>query len=376
MRGAVMNGLFGLNISTPFDCISSNCTYPGVYTTLGFESKCTNVTKTITRKCKNDNEGAGSTTTAKDLNNNCNITTPLNITLQSFYVPTEFRTAINISTAASADGCLETYNPNCGHAGNSSNLVSFAVYRFSAPAGTDFDKPNPWDVIECSISTVAFKHSNISIQNNSFKIGHEETLPLIRRTNNTFANDSLAASPMFLTTIDGSQSFKLNYNDWKNLVSFLKNKVFAGSIAGGNALDSNELGLAPSALFNADIDAITANIALSMTNRIRSSRNATLAQGEVWREVTFVIVQWRWLGLPLFTVFAAGAFLLVTALQTWRRGGLLWKSSNVALLSHRIIGWDEQDMDLVRGQGKLERIARDVKLRLSEDEHLRFVKVG
>jgi hypothetical protein len=280
-----------------------------------------------------------------------------------------------VSTAPVHDPCLTVYNPNCHKKGKSSNLITFAVYRLLGIDHDSSSKKRSWEVMECDISTVAYSYSDISVRNNQLNIGRTETTPLLRVSQGDDTNISTMEHPMYLEPSDNSRRFAINYVDWQNLLGFLTTKVFSGSLANGESSYSNETGLAAIALQHANITKAADDIALSMTNYIRTGRNATEAQGAALRVETFVIVRWAWLILPIATVLAAGVFLLLTMIQTSRRGEPLWKSSTAALMSHQIAGWNAVDFSSVRNQTQLDEMARGVRLQLARGDHLRFVKV-
>jgi len=84
-----------------------------------------------------------------------------------------------------------------------------------------------------------------------------------------------------------------------------------------------------------------ANVATSMTNTIRESRNATAVRGTGYREETFIHVDWAWLVLPGVVVLM-GTVLLVASI--WSSRGEeegLWKNSVVATMFTQMRGWQE-----------------------------------
>ncbi|KAL9066731.1 MAG: hypothetical protein Q9157_007040 [Trypethelium eluteriae] len=229
------------------------------------------------------------------------------------------RTAMDVSTTVSREGCADDIEVDCDPVGNSTNVATFAAYRLPGVDTNDCASTNcwntdiPWEVLECNISTVAYRYDNISVQDNQLQVGQLKKIPLWRLP---VPYTSLSgAYYMNFTASDSSQNFTINFNDWKSVLDFFQSKVFNGSfMAGDSGVIPESDGLGPHALYRVDIIETASKVAMSMTERVRTGPNAIQAQGVTLHEITFVAVWWPWLTLPILTVVAAALFLLLTVL--------------------------------------------------------------
>jgi hypothetical protein len=360
MRATVMGALFGGGLSYPYECVSSNCTWPETYMTLGFQSTCNNVTAQVSRRCFDSDSGSGE---------NCTMVTPKHASLNTYYSPGKQRTTTSVSTPAPADGCISATPFSCQDPGGPGSLITFAVYRWLGKSWSD-DESNSWEVMECTLSAVAYEYSDVSVRENHFNIGKTKTTPLEL---SLFGGEG---HKMYLNATDDSASFDINPWDWQTWRHFLESKIFTGEISGGVNWATKESGLAPSALQHANVSEIADKLAWALTNLVRKLPGHGNAAGIAQQKKTFVIIQWGWMALPVVTVFVAGVFLVLSILRASRCDELLWKSSTVALLSHQVAGWDELDVDAVHDQDQLEVMAKRVMLRLSRDQHMKFIKIG
>lgn len=99
-------------------------------------------------------------------------------------------------------------------------------------------------------------------------------------------------------------------------------------------------------LRSADIEALTNNVASTLTARIRSNTaggnaNLTMLPGQAFVNETYIAVQWPWMILPITETVLAAAALAITIVLT--RQQALLKGSTVSLLMHQIDGWSPED---------------------------------
>lgn len=376
MIGAVTSTLYGFKATLPFDCITANCSWPGVYTTLGFESKCTNVTTVSSRVCDTDIDGDEKKANESDNTQYCNITTPGGVRIQTRYAMSESRTAVNVSAACPGhtftDGSdLAGVDPilTCTPYMNTSTISTFAVYRYSATDPSNFDHIVPWEVIECNLSVAAYTYSDVSVRNNNFNVGKTKITPLSPDPSNAGIIDFVNKVYVnFTGATDEKITFKINNADWFFLGRSLFSKVFRGGIAGGIVqYMTNPEGIGPNAFINANITDLSSNIAQSMTNRIRTSLNSTRVQGVAYTEVTFVNVRWPWFVVPSTTVLGAIACFLSTSIRNKKKKMASWKNSSVALLLHRVNGVSDEDRHEIRDHRELEKYAKNINVQVSKE---------
>ena len=105
------------------------------------------------------------------------------------------------------------------------------------------------------------------------------------------------------------------------------------------------------------------NFAIAMTNYFRDSSNTTVV-GQVGRSEVYIHVNWPWITLPALLVAAGTAFLILAMLETKRRGGRVWKTSELALLFHGL-GDAEQEFAAINKVSAMERVADGVRVRMA-----------
>lgn len=101
----------------------------------------------------------------------------------------------------------------------------------------------------------------------------------------------------------------------------------------------------------ADIEALTKNLATTLTARIRSNTtggnvNLTMFPGQAFVNEAYVVVQWPWIILPITETVLAAATLAITIVLT--RQQALLKGSTVSLLMHQIDGWGPEETRVQR----------------------------
>ncbi|KAF2670109.1 hypothetical protein BT63DRAFT_454289 [Microthyrium microscopicum] len=363
MQASVINGLSGFVTPPDFHCSSANCTWHDKsFLSLGFESTCKNVTTKIAQVCA---DFRNQTLTYPNLDstgnvNQCNLTTPSNVTLQYTYVPTDSQTTVIVSSTISC--------PSLGYGGwrngwltaiQSSKLITIAVFRMYGYPARGY-----WEVIECDIGLVGHKKSNVSITNSTFQVGLEERLPLV--VLNGSGSEPVASHATFMTQT-GNHTFMANLMDLAILSDFLQSKVFNGTLVDGDYAFDPNIPFGPVYLNkNIDVSGALQNMTRSMTNTINRSSNAAFEKGYTIRSETYIYIRWKYFTLPVVMLIATTHLLLTTILKSRRQQMKLWKSSSVALLAHQINEWKGCETAL-DGPAALKRLAEKTRLKLSRD---------
>lgn len=138
------------------------------------------------------------------------------------------------------------------------------------------------------------------------------------------------------------------------------------------------------ALYQKNVSEVMSNITDSMTNCLRSGRNATVAKGVVLQPDTIVLVQWCWLTLPIALVALDFVFLAFVICLTSSQGAPLWKSGLIPLFFHGLEesfdGQDKQQQQprqnrRLETRDEMEEEAANMKVRLrrSQDDRTAFV---
>lgn len=85
-------------------------------------------------------------------------------------------------------------------------------------------------------------------------------------------------------------------------------------------------------LYNNALPQVLADVATSVTNALRQTRDSRPIEGKVYQPVTHVRVNWYWLIYPSAMALLATAFLVVSIVFSTERNGVVWKSSLLPLV--------------------------------------------
>ncbi len=361
MQGAVYSSLFG-HISSPnVTCTSANCTWPANPISFGVTSKCVNVTQTIWKACSTYPDVNGLDLT------NCTITTPRGITLETYaaigtnYSAEWYQTTINTTSLP-----YQQQNQN----GQNVEFFSFAIYQNNA---STFTGELGGEIIECAFSWTEYHYENTSVIANKFQQGNSRPVPL---AGNATGPDDVYLNYVF-TSSDSSRRYILSLGA-TGLWSFLET-LFTGGFYTMRGIPSIFMGQykpglkipAAQSFYNADVAALTANIADAMTERIRTGLNSTPVAGFAYEQAVFVHVRWPWLVLPLLLIFGAIVLLILSILNGRQSEIPLWKSSGIALLFHAVTPWNEEKYSVQKSKD-LETVADETSVQLLLDKRLEF----
>ncbi|KAM0080421.1 hypothetical protein ACKRZS_007423 [Fusarium odoratissimum] len=176
--------------------------------------------------------------------------------------------------------------------------------------------------------------------------------------------DPMTKSHLVSNKTSNLPAFKISIIDVEALQAFFESTTFQSEFVSGNAKNNNP-GL--SAALNGDTNLTRAfdNMALGMTDYLRSGPNEKLAQGVRRESQIFVFIRWYWLIGPAALELAALIFAVCTIVGTATKHEVpLWKSSALVLLSCR----HDMDSGIIHGEfedvKELEKMAKMSKARL------------
>ncbi|KAH7066808.1 hypothetical protein BKA63DRAFT_128162 [Paraphoma chrysanthemicola] len=327
MQGAVMNGLYTLDSPVSFTCMTANCTWPTFYT-IGICSSCTNVTEKVNATCSRGGYGGGQS---------CNYTFPSRFNLSSSrWTSSGDRRVTTLKSIARA-----------GDTGDSRNrtdwLVDTGIIRISnsisdtSTFGT-YEQP---EAFECRLSWCAKRYSSVNVSNGSISTPDVHSWPLTtpNKVHDGYGRRMFpfeVAAPDF----DGpNRTFTINANDHTTL---------AGWLAGTFLNTSNQEATARALYLQADLPQTFANMATSMTNKIRDGRNGTIVYGTAFREETYIHVSWPWLILPGVVVLMGVVLLGASIVLSRGEKDGLWRNSVLAVLFTRLGGWEQETLRVGR----------------------------
>ncbi|KAL2839639.1 hypothetical protein BJY01DRAFT_237013 [Aspergillus pseudoustus] len=345
MQGAIYNGVFGSPSPRAFTCPTSHCKWPdnSSYILLGVTGGCENVTDSAVNTC---DYPFGSYSA------DCNITTPggYNLTSKRRHQSATFQ--------------YTSLNTTAGPAQADPDLINFAVWRLTGLNLSQFD------VHECSLSLTAYLYRNVSVSQNTLKIADEVPVPLESvggptALMNTFKPSGGDFPPGVMFGINGADLTK---------VSRLLNEIFIDD-AQAMVPWSEPASPTTDVLIAGNLSSIVENVAWGMTERIRTGRNSTVAEGVAYQAETYIHVNWAWITLPVLVVLGAGVLLACSIISNSRHKAALWKSSNLAVLLHSVEGVEDYGpLPSSSNDAPLARIeALAEKMRVSRGDNMEFI---
>lgn len=115
-----------------------------------------------------------------------------------------------------------------------------------------------------------------------------------------------------------------------------------------------------------------ATIARAMTETIRTGPNSTVVIGLESVGEVFIHVEWVWIVLPVVVILAALVLLVMSIWLAHKRRAILWKSSSLALLLHKLVPW-EADSRSIRSKEELEQFARETDVQSGRPSDLEIL---
>lgn len=373
MQGAVFNAIFDLS-SSPFDfvCPSGSCTWPD-FASFAVCSQCANVT---------------SSTQFRNEEDRTVIITPGGISIDFMLDPSQSERRYNGSVRAEIRGSEIA-----------GDIASYAAAQLKTPTTVAAEEAQ-WDITECELAWCVKRYSDVKVVSlsscacshvlltnrgskwqveGSIQRMQVEDIPLQKQEVNEDGDDDAEFWNLVPNATADSQdgrealppfknsTFLLSRSDDTALKEFLANVIKVGNpaIMIGNALE-----------YPANMTSLIINTTDSMTNAVRTGRNATRAQGTIWDPGTYIVVQWPWLILPILLILFSTLFLVIVMLFTSKRNMPLWKSALLPFIFHGL----EPD-DLGEGERRklhtgrlemkyeMEQKAKEISARLWRNEN-------
>ncbi|KAI1334513.1 hypothetical protein F5Y15DRAFT_287688 [Xylariaceae sp. FL0016] len=370
IQGAIMQGIFKIQKRDEFVC-GGACKWSDTYRSLGFSSSCSNVTQ-ATAATKVCGEGVTS------VENSCNYTTPGGVQFNTVNVLTEYATTLRVATNDTLYPDMFAKNvPVTNYVkALSPNFLRAAIFSSTSGADNFFNDEQiiNENITECTVSLAVHEYSDIAANGSTLTIGNHQ----VRKLETAYYNATDGLTPYeranFTVQFNRSEAgpidppLVINLYDWANMVLFFESEAFTSHIVAGDGVKHSQVGIG-NAFQNTDLDATFASLAASMTNYVRSlssGPNVQRGTGSRVETVIFVRVRWAWLALPLLEELLAVLFVLYVLLQSRRSGLPAWKTSALAVLAHRYSHAERSLTAEVRGVRDLDRLAKDVKVRLRD----------
>ncbi|KAI1733484.1 hypothetical protein F4680DRAFT_454895 [Xylaria scruposa] len=332
IQGAILRGIYNIKSPDEFQC-GGACRWNETYTSLGVSSSCRDIKEIAEALKVCTGPGTGF----------CNYTTPNNVHFMTEYVATASATALIVAVNDTFSQLMETPDHVLP------DFLHVAIFQSNSGERSDFNDPGVLadNITECTLSFSLHEYSNITANGSQLHFAHETTKLEPGRYLRPDGPVSYSSSSLWNVTFNQSESgpintpFYINARDWSSMVQFFKSNSFVSHIIAGEAIqgkDTDRVGTG-GAFINADVPAVFAALARSMTDYLRSitgGPNAEPAYGARVESVVYVRIRWRWLALPLIEELAALIFVIWVIIHNKRHHIPAWKSSILAVLGHNL----------------------------------------
>ena len=336
MQAAIYKGLFGLDSGRLFNC-PANCTWPDSYYSVGFSSACLDVTEK-TLQASNATYGAWNAVGG-------NVTTPGGVRLNAVYSPTSFQSVVVINTTRLLNSTLEetTTLPDGGGSLSRHHITPdisrIAIFRVPQDLTNSSIAREDIEIIECDLSLVAYRYSDIKVENNTLVIGTQEVVRLgtgvvLKDTNNSPRGWDATFGPAGGV----GPNMTVGVRDLVGVDYMLSSNRFSGAIYSGESPPAPNEGIGDAFRSGNNMSAALDYMAGNMTEYLRSRDNVTAkAVGISIYQDTYVNVRWVWLVPTLVTQVISVVFFVVVVVKSSLAPGLhLWKDSTLAVLSQEL----------------------------------------
>ncbi|KAJ0114992.1 hypothetical protein J7T55_001399 [Diaporthe amygdali] len=174
---------------------------------------------------------------------------------------------------------------------------------------------------------------------------------------------------LFNTT--GLPEFRVSILDLAALLDCFPSDSFSGTLVDGEEMPVFAQGITAAIRSpEKNISSLLDSMALSMTDQLRTSVNATIAPGLTAKSVLLVRIQWAWLVLPFFVVLASAAFLIAEMAESRRtRDVMLWKSTATSMLFHSVKPAEGVMRMDVQSPKQLQGMVKNTSVKLDPPSH-------
>ncbi|KAF4822629.1 hypothetical protein CGCSCA5_v002585 [Colletotrichum siamense] len=210
-------------------------------------------------------------------------------------------------------------------------FVRFALYR----ATPDYNfKPLNENITECSLSFAAYNYTDAQSNGTTFAFQNSQKVDLggkeLWGSNGNSYSDQLFTNE---STAHNLPRFIISWADFIALQNFFDSGFIATEWVDGN-YENKELGVSAALAGDIDIEKRFEQMAVSMTDYLRSGPNMQLALGEKIDNVPFVSIRWWFFAGPAAIEAFALLFAVLTIFSNRKNSRVpLWKSSALAVLA-------------------------------------------
>ncbi|KAJ5637181.1 hypothetical protein N7490_007060 [Penicillium lividum] len=370
---ALAQGLAQINNPLLPTCSTANCTFPD-FTTLGFCSKCVDVTNSSTQSCTISQKGLLY----------CTYTSPSGLEITPGIL--DASTVGNWTYLTRYPWNSVTSVWDIDSSAIPQELVTILSAQYSgtikyATTSVNFTETKPF-LFECSVHFCEKQFTNVVYLPSSAQApSPSRSQPLIPAAG--YYAWEILGQPLLLLPLDGAQTFSgsnysMDANTRNLIVEYLEGVFNATDFFSENATTyQNYVSAAVLILSNTshtDVPKVFNSMATSMTASIRTSAQASNLQGTAYHTETYIHVRWPWISFPIILVLLSIMLLIIAALLN-RDQRVLWKSSIFPLLLGRL-EVENSHITQLRHLDELQSESKKIKVIVCDhDDTLSFVEV-
>ncbi|OJJ80738.1 DUF3176 domain-containing protein [Aspergillus glaucus CBS 516.65] len=380
MNAAILNGLAQTNEPLDPQCSSGNCQYPD-FVTLGFCSRCQDITSQTNQTCKVDpsiskvQSKFGWSDLILHVPENCTYTLPdgyeiLAQTMEVNYNYTVWKMGLHntpvLSTKRQKWMSFIRGNGRAPALGIQQPVLSFISSRYANEINvytrdnytTPEKKP---DISMCTIYACEkqYKNNVYSGGNGRLRLYKEQQLGPNVNVSDPDISQVTLVPPDQMEQLSPNSTYSIESYTWSKIDSAMHGLFRLDNILmfGLNMMAATIMGGIDNA--DATMDAMTT----SMTNIMRSDTTTGFTiPGKAFRHETYIKVRWPWIILPTLAILFSIMLLIATATTSRRLNTMLWKDSVLPLLMFRLRTDSAEDIESLSKVDEAERVSKQIKV--------------
>ena len=370
MQAAILTGLYNGAGQPLLSCPTGNCTWTGV-TTLGVCSECEDITDQIETKCP-----------GRTIENNgqyeCDYLMPQDLILSGWIHSYGGSGIFSQTRWNSSAADLDIMESNLSR-GDPALLTVFEAIELSQRKGDELPSPKG---SRCTFAFCTKTYPEVHVTNGiSDMSAPEEDILLLDQVSNRTCGPS--CGPEFFWDMVANTSvhdardhskYSVNLADYANIQNYMQELFSIGwdDVSSSTRVPKLTHPITPDVgreLANAnDVKQMIQAVAESMTEYIRTGPNSTSQTGQSFINKTFIEIHWGWLAYPIGLMVFTLVLLVTVIVKTRINNTIAWKSSSLALLFHKLEGWEMPEHGISSSQ-ELNRMANKMRVKLAEGEN-------
>ncbi|KAI0474236.1 hypothetical protein F4859DRAFT_514778 [Xylaria cf. heliscus] len=345
-------------------CSTGNCTWPSI-TTLGVCGGCSNVTLQTKVSCPGF-------TRANIYQCDYSFPSGHNLSGVGFtpggagsMQPTRWNSSSNVPMAVVEN------TP-----GSVASLTTFRAVQIAAGENVSYvlRRPIAW---ECDLALCENTYENVESINGRINLPKPRQEALFVGDYHPKTQGSLYWE-LRTSSNSSTSKYMINPQDYTSLSSYLGELFSWAWIDKGVLFGINTASTTPNLGWqfteSKDFGQTVSNIALSMTDSMRNSRNSTPVATHASETRTYIEVQWGWVALPVGLTVLNTIFVAAMVVKGRQSNVPIWKNSSLALLLYNVAGWAPTTR-VLDGSSALNKEAEKISVKMSDNiGDLVFVK--